>query len=440
MRFVSGLIAIFCVVLFASPARAEPGPCQEKDIKAKAACLDVWVNRLKAESAQSLPRGTVIAWRPSIEDIDKASGTVQIPRGWDVCDLRSSVTPGSAYLKGVSVKEYVDTFDPQDPDSKAFHGGKPAHQHAVAIPGQTVDQRDQLRYGDGDQTHAANTFHGHSGTTSNEPNDPPYVKVIWLCAKADQPIAGWNSNDYGGDRITIARKGTGFSDPIERSYVACNAGPGVMTVEFRPLPTTNAAGGVEEGAKIEPGECVGMDRPTWLRVTSLTGGATTVEGVYYALRPGTFPKDGVKFRREQAQARLAGARPIGIRDLGEVKVDCVRLPASSPLRKDYYSSCKIPLPQKSDYRLCFPQNFVDQPEGKYAFGAIRLIVDSSLINKGFPQIGPDLRSAAVQNGCIDLWSTGEAVVLIAPADVAPPWDPKLVKSVRVSIRETMAAK
>lgn len=438
MRTIAIAVGVFSLGLafLTLQARAEPGPCQERDLKAKVACLNVWMERLRnAQSTQRLPPpGAMIAWRPPVDRIDTANATIRFPDGWGPCQMQGSVTPGSAYLKGVTPKEYLESFDPQDPSNikagSQLYGGKQRHAHSVTIPGQTVDQRDDLTHGEGDRTHAANSIHGHNGSTSSEPNDPPFAKVIWLCATGDPAIVAWSSYGYGGDPITIARNGLGYSDEIDRSYAVCNTGPVAMTVAFRPLSVSS----VDDNDKIEPGECVGMDRPSWLRVSSATG--SNVSGTYYAMLSGTFPKQGIKFKNDASQLRslaIKGRRPIGGAEFSEEKVSCERLPDKSPLRNEYYSACKIPLTGRGSYRLCFPENFADQPDNHYAWGVLRLIVDSSIIDKGLPKPGPNPRSAAPQRSCIDLWSVRHAIVLVAPPKLTVPWNPETIKSVRVSI-------
>ena len=436
-------LAVFpalAIVFSASSARSEPGPCQERDIKAKIACLNVWVDRIRnGQAAQQIPSGAIVAWRPPIESIDKANGTVKLPDGWTLCRVGASVTPSSVYLKGVTPKEYAESFDPHDPfglnPGSKLYGGKPDHSHVVTIPGHAVDPRNDLTYGEGDRTHAANTIHGHSGGTSTESNDPPFAKVILLCAAEDPPIVAWSSYGYGGDKISVARKGVAFNEPINRSYAVCNAGPVAMAVAFR-RPANSPATIVDE-EKVDSGECLGVDRPSWLRVSSSTG-KDVVFGTYYAMAAGTFPQDGVRFKNDATQLKRQethGRRAIVGTKAREAIADCEKLPDRSPLRKDYYSACKIPLANRGNYRLCFPANFANQPNNYYAWGALRLILDSSFIEKGIPSIGPDLRSSVPQSSCIDLWDTSDAIVLVAPPSVVLPWNPELVKQVMVSIQQ-----
>lgn len=383
-------------------------------------------------AAQSLPEGAMIAWRPPLDAIDTAKKTVDIPRGWKVCDFPGAQSPG-LYLKGVSADAFAKAFNPQDPKQSGLYGGSTTHGHTVTMePTITIEQDIDK----GSNKNAAGAGHIHKAWTDAQSNDPPFATVIWLCAKGDQAVAEFSSYGYGGNRITVARQGSGFSGAVPRSYVVCNTGPAPTTIEFRALPSRATGSGVKDGETMLTGECVGMDQPAWLRVTSVTG-KDDISGNYYALRAGVFPKEGFRFKLGELDATIrksVASGKVGVVDLDEAVAKCERLPEGSPLRKDFYSSCSVPLPGKGAYRLCFPKNFAIGAPDNYAFGNLRVIVDRKLIKSGFVGIPVDPSSAAPQGSCMDLWDVDAAIVLIWPAIGVPPSDPSAIQGARVSIK------
>lgn len=383
----------------------------------------------------SLPEGSIIAWRPPLDAIDTTTKTVELPKGWQVCDFSGSAYP-NVYLKGMSADDYAKAFDPADPTMKGLYGGAAEHAHPAS-----ADEANAIKtnLAEKNETHAADTHHSHKITVGAAPNDPPYAAVIWLCSKGDQSIAEFSSTGYGGDTITLARVGTGFVTPMPRSYAVCNTGPVTMRIWFRRYPPlASATGGVEEGAFVEQGECVGMDKPAWLHVTRLPADGE-ISGQYYALRSGTFPKDGQRFKLNALDASLrrtiASARTASS-DIDEPSAICKELPNTSPLRKLFYSSCPIALPNKGNYRICFPKGFLVGAPDSYAFGAIWLIVDPQLIKSGFKKLDTKVIGSAVPMGsCIDLWDVDAAIILIAPANpLQDSHDPSKITEARVQVR------
>lgn len=385
-----------------------------------------------AASAQTFPEGAIIAWRPPIDAIDPVKKTVDLPKGWRVCDFSGSDYP-SVFLKGLQADDYAKAFDPTDPSLKGLYGGAEEHSHpAQAGPANAIKNN----LGEENETHAADSLHSHNITVGAASNNPPYAAVIWLCSKGDQAIADFTSYGYGGDRITLARQGTGFAKSMLRSYAVCNTGKVAMTIEFRSL-SLQSQGGVEDNATMEQGDCVGMDSPAWLRVTSKTGGE--IFGQYYALKSGTFPKDGQQFNMTALDTGLRRAIASGrmaTYDVDETPAPCKELTKKSPLRKDFYSTCSIALPKKGNYRICFPRDFLVGAPDSYAFGGIRLIVNSKLIKSGFVGIPVDPSSAVPMGSCMDLWDVDAAIVLIWPANPTPgsPHDPTKISEIRVSVR------
>lgn len=386
-------------------------------------------------SGQTLPEGAIIAWRPPFDAIDAVKKTVDLPKGWQVCDFSGSEYP-SVFLKGLQADDYAKAFNPSDPALSDLYGGAEEHSHpAQAGPANAIKNN----LGEENETHAADSLHSHNITVGAASNDPPYAAVIWLCSKGDQAIADFTSYGYGGDRITLARQGTGFAKPMPRSYVVCNTGKVAMTIEFRSLSLqSQAQGGVEENATMEQGECVGMDSPAWLRVTNKPGKGE-IFGQYYALKSGTFPKDGQRFTMTALDTGLRRAIASGrmaTYDVDETPVSCKELTNKSPLRKEFYSSCSITLPEKGNYRICFPKGFLVGAPDSYAFGGIRLIVDSKLIKSGFVGFPVNPSSAVPMGSCMDLWDVDAAIVLVWPANASPgsPHDPTKISEIRVSVR------
>jgi hypothetical protein len=388
-----------------------------------------------AATGQTMPEGTIIAWRPSLDAIDTAKKTVDLPKGWKVCEFSGSRST-SVYLKGFQAEDYAKAFDPADLALKGLYGGLAEHGHAASAGPATAIKNN---LGEKNETHAADSLHSHAITVNPAPNDPPYAAVIWLCSKGDQAIANFTSYGYGGDKITLARAGKGYAAAMPRSYAVCNSGSAGIAIEFRSLSSrTSAKDSVNDGDTIAQGECVGMDSPAWLRV-SITKGGEVISGQFYALRAGTFPKDGRRFKLNALDSVLRqsiGSGRVPTFDFDEAAAFCKELPKKSPLRKTFYSSCSIALPRKGNYRLCFPKGFAVGAPDNYAFGSIRLIVDPKLINSGFTGNLADPSSAAPMGSCMDLWDADAAIVLIAPANKSPdsPHDPTKISEIRASVR------
>jgi hypothetical protein len=377
--------------------------------------------------AQTLPQGTILAWRPPFDAIDKVNGAIVFPKGWRQCDF-GGPKPEARYLKGVAAKDYAMLFNSQDPTQEKLRGGSETHFHTARTGVSTLSHR---KYHEDQQTVAADPDHRHEVTVDPTPNDPPYAAVIWLCAKGDQAVASFHSFGYGGNAITIARQGKTLAGEVPRSYAVCNESDRPAQVAFGPVGARQPSAPRNLGT-IGKGECFGIDRPAFLRVNNAASDGV-VHGIYYALRQGTFPKAGIRFKPGEPTAPISQtAARIPAYDVEERPFGCKQLPDASPLRKEFYAQCDLSLSRKGNYRLCFSDDHLVGAPENFAFGGQRLIVDRKLLSTGF--IPPGNSSAFSRSSCIDLWDVDTAVALIWPPTAGDVHDPAKITAVKASVQ------
>ncbi|MCB1548986.1 MAG: hypothetical protein KDJ41_14300 [Hyphomicrobiaceae bacterium] len=234
------------------------------------------------------------------------------------------------------------------------------------------------------------------------------------------PPAVWSSDGQGGTVLSLMRNSSDFATPSSFSYRVChNEGTVAATVIFGP----------NQLQKIKIGECLEVDRPTFLFIHNREDVSQVISGTYEVFSGGT----------------LAGPRVVGKKDLqffapGRVvfplRARCVKLPSdfANPAPKDTYGICNLIRDGGSprSFRVCFGPGYA--PHGSsgtdYPGTYLRLV-----LQRKPPTSDPEDWTNSVLGpiGCRDLLNVRQAYILVRPAKPVPGYNPADVKEIRYAI-------
>ena len=162
------------------------------------------------------------------------------------------------------------------------------------------------------------------------------------------------------------------------------------------------------------GQCIEIGAARQVSFHTPASTSATVRGQFEAFAPGAF--SGVRVVRKPTKVSSSFATPIA--PFRKATVTCLERtdPGSPPIAKSYWASCALTdLSGGRNFRICFDDNYSNQPVGENQYPGSRLpiVLDPALMTIA-RQDNPDLwlYNSTASKGCRDLFKVDKAYVLV----------------------------